>query len=194
MKEKLKCYLQHQLHFSSLDADKIIYCIEGGVSELSKLLIIFAFALPLGYADEFFVATFVLLSIRCNCGGLHFTHYLSCFVFTASFYVVAIFLSTCPLPNSIFAWGLLVSLGAFALIGPITSSMRPRLTPPEVQKYLHRVTFLLLLYSSFIILLEALPYRNLIYWVIVLQIFQLLCAKIARKGEIYEKVYDTKDL
>lgn len=193
MKEKLKSYLQHQLHFNSPDANKIIYCIEGVLSELSKLLIIFAIALPLGYADEIFIATFVLLSIRCHCGGLHFSHYLSCFVFTASFYVAAIFLSTCPLPNSIFAWGL-VSLGTFALIGPITSSMRPRLTPSEVQKYLHRVTFLLLLYSSFIILLETLPYRSLIYWVIVLQIFQLLCAKIARKGEIYEKVYDTKGL
>ena len=64
MKEKLKSYLQHQLHFSSFEADKIIYCIEGVLSELSKLLIIIAIALPLGYADEIFIATFVLLSIR----------------------------------------------------------------------------------------------------------------------------------
>ena len=194
MREKLKSYLQLQLKFSSLDAEKIIYCIEGVLSELSKLLIIFAVALPLGYADEIFISTFVLLSIRCNCGGLHFSHYISCFVFTSTFYITVIFLSTYPLTNSFLAWGLLVSLGVFTFVGPITSSMRPRLTPLEVQRYSHRVTFLLLIYSSVLVLLEPLPYRNLIYWVIVLQIFQLLCAKIARKGEIYEKIYDTKDL
>jgi accessory gene regulator protein AgrB len=194
VREKIKSYLQFQLNFSSLDADKILYCIKGVLSEFSKLLIIFLVALPFGYADEILIATFVLLSIRCNCGGLHFSHYISCLMFTSAFFVTVVFLSGYPLPNIFLALGLLISLGAFTIIGPITSSMRPRLTPSEVQKYSHRVTFLLLFYSSVLILLESLPYRNLIYWVIVLQIFQLLCAKVARKGEIYEKIYDTKNL
>ena len=89
---------------------------------------------------------------------------------------------------------MVLALGVFALVGPITSLMRPRLQPQDVQHYSKRVIFLLLIYSSILILFETLPYRNVIYWVIVLQIFQLLCARIARKGEIYEEVYDTENL
>lgn len=194
MRKKLEVYLQQQFHYSSLDARKIIYGMEVIFTDLSKLLLLFGIALPLGYADELLVATIILLSIRSNSGGLHFTHYISCFAFTFLFYASTIFLSQYEIPNSIIALGLLFALGAFSLIGPITSPMRPRLTFEQVHKYSCLVTLLILLYSALIILLESLPYRALIYWVIVLQIFQLLCAKIARKGESYEKIYDTNRL
>ena len=194
MEKKFKAYLQDEFQFSSLDAGRIIYAIKAIFSELSKLLIALLVALPLGYADEVLIATIVLLSIRCNSGGLHFSHYISCFLFTSAFYVMAIALSRYPLSNGYLALGLLLSLGIFLITGPITSVMRPRLTAAEVQKFSHRVIILLLVYSSLLILLETLPYRELIYWVIVLQIFQLLCAKIARKGEIYEKTVYTKNV
>ena len=194
MEKKFKAYLQDEFQFSSLDAGRIIYAIKAIFSELSKLLIALLVALPLGYADEVLIATIVLLSIRCNSGGLHFSHYISCFLFTSAFYVMAIALSRYPLSNGYLALGLLLSLGIFLITGPITSVMRPRLTAAEVKKYSHRVIILLLVYSSLLILLETLPCRELIYWVIVLQIFQLLCAKIARKGEIYEKTVYTKNV
>lgn len=194
MEKKFKAYLQDEFQFSSLDAGRIIYAIKAIFSELSKLLIALLVALPLGYADEVLIATIVLLSIRCNSGGLHFSHYISCFLFTSAFYVMAIALSRYPLSNGYLALGLLLSLGIFLITGPITSVMCPRLTAAEVKKYSHRVIILLLVYSSLLILLETLPYRELIYWVIVLQIFQLLCAKFARKGEIYEKTVYTKNV
>lgn len=194
MKKRMKSYLQTQMNFTSYEAERILYGIQGVTIELSKLFILLFITFPFGYADEILIATIVLLSIRCNCGGLHFSHYISCFLFTSIFYSSVILLSACPLSDSFIAFGLLMCSSLFTFIGPITSPMRPRLTPPEVLKYSHRVTLLLLIYSSVLILLESLPYRNLIYWVIVLQIFQLLCAKIARKGEFYEKIYDTKDL
>ena len=194
MEKKFKAYLQDEFQFSSLDAGRIIYAIKAIFSELSKLLIALLVALPLGYADEVLIATIVLLSIRCNSGGLHFSHYISCFLFTSAFYVMAIALSRYPLSKGYLALGLLLSLGIFLITGPITSVMRPRLTAAEVKKFSHRVIILLLVYSSLLILLETLPYRELIYWVIVLQIFQLLCAKIARKGEIYEKTVYTKNV
>lgn len=194
MEEKFKTYLQDEFQFSSLDAGRIIYAIKAIFSEASKLLIAFLAALPFGYADEVLIATIVLLSIRCNSGGLHFSHYISCFLFTSAFYVTAIALSRYPLSNGYLALGLLLSLGIFLITGPITSVMRPRLTAAEVKKYSHRVIILLLVYSGLLILLEPLPYRELIYWVIVLQIIQLLCAKFARKGEIYEKAVYTKNV
>lgn len=194
LKDKLNSYLQLQLKFTSSEAAKIIYGLQGLLSELSKLLIILAVSFPLGYTDEILVATIVLLSIRCNSGGLHFAHYTSCLIFTCSFYSAVIALSSFPLTDAYLSFGLLFSLGIFILTGPITSVLRPRLTPQEVQRYTHRVIFLLLIYSSVLILLDSLPYRKIIYWVIVLQIFQLLCAKIARKGESYEKFSYTKNL
>ena len=164
------------------------------VSESVKFLILLFIALSLGYADEMLVATIVLLSIRSNSGGLHFSHFFSCLAFTTAFYAAVIGLAQHPLPPKLFSLGLVLALGVFALVGPITSLMRPRLQPQDVQHYSKRVIFLLLIYSSILILFETLPYRNVIYWVIVLQIFQLLCARIARKGEIYEEVYDTENL
>ena len=183
MKNKLKNYFQTQFHFSSLEADKILYGLEALVSESVKFLILLFIALSLGYADEMLVATIVLLSIRSNSGGLHFSHFFSCLAFTTAFYAAVIGLAQHPLPPKLFSLGLVLALGVFALVGPITSLMRPRLQPQDVQHY-----------SSILILFETLPYRNVIYWVIVLQIFQLLCARIARKGEIYEEVYDTENL
>ena len=85
MEKKFKAYLQDEFQFSSLDAGRIIYAIKAIFSELSKLLIALLVALPLGYADEVLIATIVLLSIRCNSGGLHFSHYISCFLFTSAF-------------------------------------------------------------------------------------------------------------
>ena len=194
MKNKLKNYFQTQFHFSSLETDKILYGLEALVSESVKFLILLFIALSLGYADEMLVATIVLLSIRSNSGGLHFSHFFSCLAFTTAFYAAVIGLAQHPLPPKLFSLGLVLALGVFALVGPITSLMRPRLQPQDVQHYSKRVISLLLIYSSILILFETLPYRNVIYWVIVLQIFQLLCARIARKGEIYEEVYDTENL
>ena len=77
MKNKLKNYFQTQFHFSSLEADKILYGLEALVSESVKFLILLFIALSLGYADEMLVATIVLLSIRSNSGGLHFSHFFS---------------------------------------------------------------------------------------------------------------------
>lgn len=192
MEEALKSYLQVEHKFSSLEAGRIIYALKIIFSELSKLLIGFMIAFPLGYADEVLIATIVLLSIRCNSGGLHFSHYISCLLFTSAFYIMVIVLSSYHLSDAYLALGLLISLVVFIFTGPITSIMRPRLETEVIKKCTHRVIILLLFYSTLLILLETLPYRNIIYWVIVLQIFQLLCAKIARKGEIYEKtIYQT---
>lgn len=194
MRKKIKTYLQTEFHFSSLEADRILYGLEALVSESVKFLILFFLALFLGYVGEMLVATFVLLTIRSNSGGLHFSHFGSCLVFTIGFYAAAIGLAQYPLPSKLFPIGLILALGIFAWIGPITSIMRPRLQPKDIQHYSRRVIFLLMAYSSILIVFETLPYRNIIYWVIVLQILQLLCARLARKGEIYEEIHDTKNL
>lgn len=195
MRDKLLTYLQAQYRFSNLEAQKILYAIEGISSEISKILILLALSIPLNCVDTCIVTTLVLMSIRCYSGGLHFSHYISCLGFSLLFYASVILLSSfCPLSDSGMALGLTLSLGIFAMIGPITSVMRPSLTAAEFKKYMHHAILILLFYSAVLISWETLPYRKTIYWVIVLQILQLLCAHFARKGASHEKSVYTKDL
>ncbi len=188
MEERIKKHLQTQYNFTSLEAGKIIYGFQVLLYELSKLLILILISILFHRTIEVFIITVVLMSIRSYCGGLHFSHYISCFVFTAGFYIAVIALSSYSLPENAIALGLVVSLAIFTLVGPITSVMRPRLKPADVQRYTRRVTYILLGYSALILVFETLPYRNIIFWVIVLQILQLLCARMTQKGEYYEKV------
>lgn len=204
MKENLLTHLQTEYSFSSLEAKKIVYALEAILSEVSKIIILLVLSVPFHCGDQFTVITLVLLSIRCYSGGLHFSHYISCLGFSFLFYSVTILLACCPLPDMCISLGLILSLGAAALTGPVTSAMRPALTPAEFDKYTHRTTFVLLFYSVLLTLWKTLPYRKIIFWVIVLQIFQLLCAHIscahilcahvARKGEHHEKTAYAEDL
>lgn len=194
MREKILTYLQTQYKFNSLEAKKIIYALEAILSESSKIIILLAISIPFHCVDKMIVVTVVLLSIRCYSGGLHFSHYFSCLGFSLFFYAAVILLAGYPLSDTGMALGLLLSLGVFALIGPITSVTRPRLTPEEFIKYRHHTIFVLLFYSAVLLSWKTLPYRNFIYWVIVLQIFQLLCAHFAQKGGLHEKALQPKDL
>ena len=188
MKEKLLTCLQEQYRFSALEAKKIIYGIEAILSEASKIIILLAVSAPFHCVDRAIVITVVLLSIRCYSGGLHFSHYASCLGFSLLFYAVTILLARYPLSDTSVALGLVLSLSVFTLIGPITSVMRPALTAAEFSRYTHHTTLVLLFYSVVLISWKTLPYREIIYWVIVLQIFQLLCAHFARKGVHHEKI------
>ena len=41
--------------------------------------------------------------------------------------------------------------------------------------------------SNLYFALQNVPHRSVVFWSIILQIIQLICAKLTRKGEIYEK-------
>lgn len=194
MKEKLLTRLQEQYKFSMLEAKRIIYAIEAILSESSKIVILLAISMVFHCVDQAIVITVVLLSIRCYSGGLHFSHYVSCLGFSLLFYAAAILLSRYPLSETGIALGLILSLSIFTLTGPITSVMRPALTAAEFSKYKQHTTWVLLCYSVILISWKTLPYRKMIYWVIVLQILQLLCAHFARKGEHHEKMVYTDNL
>lgn len=194
MKDKILTYLQTQHNFSLLESKKIIYALEAILSESSKIIILLALAIPFQCVSEFILITVVLLSIRCYSGGLHFSHYISCLGFSLLFYAITTLLARYPLSDVGIALGLILSLGTFALIGPITSVMRPKLTATEFSKYSHHTIFILLFYSVVLLSWKTLPYRNTIYWVIVLQIFQLLCAHFVQKGGLHEKTVQSKNL
>ena len=64
MKNRMKSYLQAQMNFTSYEAERILYGMQGITIELSKLFILLFIAFPFGYADEILITTIVLLSIH----------------------------------------------------------------------------------------------------------------------------------
>lgn len=120
--EQIEKLFSNTISFFTLEADKILYGLEGIVSESVKFLILLFIALSLGYADEMLVATIVLLSIRSNSGGLHFSHFFSCLAFTTAFYAAVIGLAQHPLPPKLFSLGLVLALGVFALVDQLLPS------------------------------------------------------------------------
>ena len=49
-------------------------------------------------------------------------------------------------------------------------------------------SLILAIYTVLYFALQNVPHRSIVFWSIILQIIQLICAKLTRKGDIYEKV------
>ena len=82
---------------------------------------------------------------------------------------------------------LALSAGVTYLAGPVTSTKRP---PMKYKKYREAQlvsTAIVVIWFFIFAFVRVFPYENLCFWVITLQTIQLICAKIARKGDIYEK-------
>lgn len=170
--------------FSTYELELLRYfylCIAYDGSKFLILLIFFSF-FHLGW--EFCMEILFLLSLRNFFGGLHFKHYLSCFAFTFAFSSAGLILSHwIVLHHSCQIFLLVMILLVSMTLKPVTSSGRPTLSPK--QEYLihcYGMTVLLIYFVLFLTL-QTFPYRNLCFWVIVLQTLQLLSAKLFLKGE-----------
>lgn len=171
-------YLSQEFHFSDLEIARIRYTYVSIFSEISKTLLLLVAFFLLHMHTEFLVAIVVLLSIRNFTGGIHLNHYRSCLAFTFLFLLCAILLSR----HIVLSGGLQVLImGAGTiivfLIGGVSSDKRP--APSHKRGFLFKMTacFLLVVYITLFLCVKNLPWKNLIFWVIVLQITQLAAAK-----------------
>lgn len=175
--------------FTSTELAKIKYFYLCLLHEGSKFLIMWMLFSFMGRSQEYFIALFVLLSIRNTSGGIHLNRYLSCLAFTLSFLLGAILLSNVYAPTTIVQnIVLLVSVPVAFYIGPVTSKNRPPLTTKQAITSKWITCGVLLLYLLLFFCKETFIYRNLCFWVIVFQIAQLIVAKIWKKGEHHEKI------
>ena len=164
MKEEIKEILLRKYTERELAGMRYVYtCL---LYEGSKFLLLYAIFSLFRMDHEYLAAITVLLSIRNFSGGIHFSTYWGCFLFTFFFLFGAIWASrTIALPFD----------------------NRPKLTARQHLFYKSIGCAVTFLYFLLFLCEETFTYRNLIFWVIVFQILQLIAAKIYKKGDHHEK-------
>ncbi len=180
--EAIKKHLKKTFTSYQLELLRYLYlCITYEGSKFLILLIFFSF-FHLGV--EFCMEVLFLLALRNFFGGLHFNHYISCFAFTLAFSSTGIALSHLAiLDNNLQISLLSIAILISAVTKPVTSTCRPPLSVMQENIYHCCGMFVLFAYFAFFLTIQTFPYRNLCFWVIILQTLQLTTARLLMKGE-----------
>lgn len=180
--------IQTTYHFTDTEISRMDYTIRVFFYEASKIFVFIAIFTLLGKLEEYVICLVALLPFRWISGGLHFKNYWSCFLFSFLFFtIITNLLIQVNVPENFQFLIFLICNVAMYRIGPVTSKYK---TPMTMQRYnfLRKLaSVILILYTIFTLSLENVPHRNIIFWSVVLQVIQLFCAKLVRKGDIYEK-------
>lgn len=184
-------YLSREFHFTELEIARIRYVIISFVSETSKLAVLFTAFSLMNRQKELLATILVLLSIRNFTGGIHLSHYLSCLLFTFSFLLSAIILAELCFPP---LWIQILSLTAgifiIGIIGPVSSDRRPAPSRKKGNVFRMIACAVLLFYILLLLNVKYFPFRNLLFWVSILQILQLVAAKLIKeRKQHYEKIH-----
>ena len=170
---------------SKLELARIHYLFLCIVSEGSKLLIMYIIFHSLHMTREYFITLIVLLSVRNFSGGIHLKHYTSCLLFTFGFILSIILMSRAVALNAMIEGGLLLIAAVLLLItGPVTSDSRPALSPEQDRSFRRTGFVIILIYSFVLFCMKTLTCHDLIFWVIVFQILQLIAAKMIKERRI----------
>lgn len=181
-------YLSQEFHFSDLEIARIRYAYVSVLSETSKILLLFFVFHLLHMHTEFLISIGVLLSIRNFTGGIHLDHYTSCLAFTFLFLFLSILLSRYVILSA----GLQVLIMEIGIvivykIGGVSSDKRPEPSPRKGFVFKMTACALLIVYIILFLCVKNLPWKNLMFWVIVLQITQLAAAKWMKERRKYNE-------
>lgn len=179
--------IQSTYEFTDYEMKRLDYTLSVFKCEGSKLFILAAAFAVWGHFPEYIIVILTLLPVRRYSGGIHFNHYGSCFLFTALFFVLPVLLDGVVLSYPVQLAVLLFNVTATYLVGPVTSRKRPPLEYKKYRKFRYMSTTFVFAWFILFAFVRVFPYGNLCFWVLTLQTIQLICARIARKGEIYEK-------
>lgn len=182
--------IQSSYQFTDLEMKRLKYTLKAVSSELIKTLMLSVLFFKLGHLPEFFIGVLVLVTIRCNSGGLHMEHFISCLLFTLTFMLLSVIVlpAYVPVPYLIKPAVLALCILTTFLTAPVASKKRPPASPEAKRRYRNRAAGLLFIYSIAIIILKTTPIADICFWIIVLQTLQLLCAVAAQKGGNNEKI------
>lgn len=184
-------YLTREFHFTELEIARIRYVIISFISETSKLAVLFTAFSLMNRQTELLAAILVLLSIRNFTGGIHLSHYLSCLLFTFSFLLGAVVLAEfCFPPLWIQILCLTAGIFIIGIIGPVSSDRRPAPSRKKGNVFRFVACSVVFVYILLLLNVRYLPFRNIIFWVSILQILQLAAAKLIKeRKQHYEKIH-----
>ena len=124
-------YLQKTYGYTDFQIGQIRYVIMSLLSEFSKLFIMGIFFYSTHMFGEYITAAFILCMIRTGAGGLHFKHYVTCFLFSFGIFFAGITMGVHFSCSKLYALVILtICIIIHFLCAPIVSSYRP--TPSGV--------------------------------------------------------------
>lgn len=176
-------WLKANLNYSQDEFELIRYGLSSITMEASKFLIMLVIFSIMGKTIEYVFGTFILLLLRINTGGLHFSTYIGCLIFS----IIILYLGCVYLPNQfeLPQNGMLILLLACiilnCLIGPVVSKKRPEPTPSQIEKSKIATVKVIFLYFIAVSFFSKHSFIKIGFWVIVLQTVQLAFAYFLRK-------------
>ncbi|MCH5266173.1 MAG: accessory gene regulator B family protein [Lachnospiraceae bacterium] len=177
-------YLKTTFGYTDFQIGQIRYTVMSILSEVSKLMIIGGFFL---LADRFLVfltAALLLCLLRTCTGGLHFKHYISCFLVSFCILSACVFLPAwVPVNRNL----MLILSGGCALcnyrLAPVVSSYRPTPSEALVRKSRRQSAGIILFYTVLALFLPFNQYIVTGFWTILLHSIQLAAAKIWKRRD-----------
>lgn len=167
---------------SDYEKEWLKYYLECIFSEGSKIILFLIIFWLLGFIEEFLVALFMLMLVRTNGGGLHFKHYLSCFLVSFLVLYASImipkYLHFSTLCSAVIL--LLCSLISRQLV-PIVSDSRPEPTKELISICRKKTTLIILAYILLICICPNHPYTDIGVWTIIIHTIQLVLAKFKKR-------------
>lgn len=162
------------------------YILQCVLMEGSKIIIFFVLFYWLNLTSEFLMALFMLMLVRCNGGGLHCKHYVSCLFLSLFIMAGCIYLGlTLPISPYI-APVILVICGILGyLMVPIVSANRPAPDEKLIRSSKIRTISIIFLYNILICICPYSHYFNIGTWTIIVHILQLLLAKYLQRRRVH---------
>lgn len=154
------------------------------LSEGSKILV---FALIFGYYGllwEYAAALFVMITLRCNSGGLHCKHYISCLLVSFAVLAGAVMGGVhCPVPTPYSAVILLACAIAGYRLAPVVSRNRPAPDEALITRSRKNTLCFILAYCILICICPYNTYLNICTWTVMIHITQLTLAFLQRRNK-----------
>lgn len=191
-------YLKETYDFSDFQIAQIRYTVTSLLSEFSKILIMGVFFYYIDHLGEYLLAAFVLCMLRTCTGGLHFKHYLSCFMVSFLIMFMGVYLLPHIYVNRIMQLIiLLLCIICNYYCSPIVSSYRPIPDGVAVRKSKWQSFTIIFIFTLVMYIIPMNPYTYAGFWIIILQSLQLIVAKILKRRKYDEtpnKILDIQSM
>lgn len=191
-------YLKETYHFSDFQIAQIRYTVTSLLSEFSKIIIMGVFFYYIDHLGEYLLAALVLCMLRTCTGGLHFKHYLSCFLVSFLIMFMGVYLLPQIYLNRILQLILLlVCILCNYYCSPIVSSYRPIPDGVAVRKSKLQSFTIIFIFTIVMYIIPMNPYLYAGFWIIILQSLQLIVAKILKRRKNHEtsnKILDIQSM
>ena len=181
-------YLKTTFGYTDFQIGQIRYTVMSVLSETSKLILMGIFFLVTGRFRFFLTAALLMCLLRTCTGGVHFKHYISCFL--VSFFI----LSACVFIPVWIPYGLDPSRYLMALLSaacavcnyrlaPVVSSYRPEPGEALVRRSRRQSAGIIIFCAILLLILPFSQYTVTGFWTILLHTAQLAAAKIWKRRE-----------